>query len=513
MWHGPPDVNLSGSILAGALLLSAGWAWAAGPDFPDWRTPQTKETIRWRVPLPDTVMSPDGTWYIVVSAPDYLRKDSLVWLDVLANPILSAAMWPVEKAASFLSRHTLSSIEGAALYAEREEIIERGVQLVSLDSSGRMKAYPTIVMDGGTGSRLGAAFLYRGLFDGQGALRVGGALTLGRDWYASTNLTGPSYTPWSLTPRFAVSAARSGEQAIYVPGAIGLGSGLPPQVVWESRRNLELGLSVPIGPYGGLEPTFRLAQREIRDPVRRILARDSLPESPWLADGDRGILGGDETSVLAGLLWGRGNVNFEGTPSEGGTQGMALLRSWNRGGGDAVILHLDFTRYLLLGNEKYGYRKGDLDAYKDLSPKAIVALLDPDLLRKRLTQRRILALQFSARRLWELDPKDDPVSYFHFPSLGGDAPARAYGGRRLMDQAVIGGTAEYRWPIWRFIDGSMFLELAWAGDQWWEPNATGLAPGTGFGLRVRTPTMFLFRGQFAYGLEGPRMILTVSPEF
>lgn len=506
-------MNRSGRILACLLALATGEALAAEPDFPDWRSERTKDAVRWRDQVPDTTQTASGTWYIVVSAPDLLRKDSLVWLDVLANPILSAAMWPVEKMASFLSRNTLSSIEGAALYAEREEIIERGVQLVSLDSGGRMMAYPTIVMDGGTGSRLGAAFLRRGLYDGKGSLRVGGALMLSRDWYASTNLAGPALTPLSITPRLSLSAARSGEQAVFVPGAVGLGSGLPPQVVWESRRNLELGLSVPIGRFGGVEPTFRLAQREIRDPVRRILARDSLPESPWLAYGDRKILGGDETSVLAGLLWGRGDVNFEGTPSEGGTQGVAVLRSWSHGGGDAVILHMDATRYLLLGSEKYGYRKGDLEAYTNLTPKAIVTLLDPATLRKRLTQRRILALKLSARRLWELEPRTDPVSYFHFPSFGGDAPARAYGGRRLMDKAVLGGTAEYRWPIWKYIDGSMFVELAWAGEQWWEPNATGMAPGAGLGLRVRTPSMFLFRGQFAYGLEGARAIVTVSPEF
>lgn len=506
-------MSRSSWILAIASILAAGGTAMAEPDFPDWRTDPTKDAIRWRDRLPDTALSASGTWYIVVSAPDLLRKDSLVWLDVLANPILSAAMWPVEKTASLLSRYTLSSIEGAALYAEREEIIERGVQLVSLDSTGGTMAYPTIVMDGGTGSRLGMAFRRRGIFAGKGFLRVGGALMLSRDWYASTNLAGPPLTALSVTPRLTLSAARSGEQAIYVPGAIGFGSGIPPQIVWESRRNLELGLSVPIGKFGGLEPTFRLAQREIRDPVRRIMARDSLPESSWLAHGDRLILGGDETSMLAGLLWGRGDVNFEGTPSEGGTQGVAVLRSWNRGGGDAVILHMDATRYLLLGSEKYGYRKGDLEAYTNLSPKAIVSLLDPATLRKRLTQRRILALKLSARRLWELDPRNDPVSYFHFPAFGGEAPARAYGGRRLMDRAVIGGSAEYRWPIWKYIDGSMFAELAWAGEHWWEPNAVGLAPGAGLGLRVRTPSMFLFRGQFAYGLEGARAIVTVSPEF
>ena len=500
-------------ILSGVVLAMSATAMAAEPDFPDWRTPQVREAVRWRDRLPDTLMPTSGTWYVVVSVPDILRRDSIVWLEVLANPILSAAMWPVEKSAEFLSRYALDPIEGAALYAEREAIIERGVQLVSIDSTGGTMAYPTLVMDGGTGSRLGAAFLKRGIFAGEGSLRIGGALMLSRDWYASTNVAGPSYTSLSLTPLISLSAARSGEQPVWIPGAIPFGSGRPPQVVWESRRNMELGLTVPLGAFGAMEPTFRLAQREIRDPVRRILVRDSLPYSPWLDHGDRGILGGDESSVLSGILWGRGKVNFEGTPSEGGTQTMALLRSWNRGGGDAVVFHLDVTRYLLLGNEKYGYRKGDLDAYTNLTPKAIVALLDPELLRKRLTQRRILALQFSARHLWELDPQDDPVSYFHFPSYGGEAPARAYGARRLMDRAVIGGTAEYRWPIWKFIDGSMFLELAWAGDHWWEPNATGLAPGTGLGLRVRTPSMFLFRGQFAYGLEGPRVIVTVSPEF
>lgn len=497
-------------VLAGLLCALAP---ARAEEFPDWRTPSTLGEISWRTRPPDSSLSEDGTWYVSVDSPDFLRQDSLVWLDVRLHPILSLAMWPIEKVANPLARYVLEPLEVPARYAERTEITDRGMRLVQLDSAGKIMLYPTMVMDGGMGSRLGGTFIDNGAFGPGSYLRLGGSIMINRDWYASLNLVSPSLSKSGVRSNLRLSAARSGEQAIWIPGEMKLGSGIAPGIVWEARERVEWGVDFLLGRWGTIEPTLRFARFEVRSPARRAGALDTLPAMAWFDHGDRGVLPGTENSLQTGFVWGRSNVDFEGTPSEGGTQSLALLRSWSDGGGDAVSLSMDATRYLLLGTEKYGYRKGDLDPYLKLSPKAIVSVLDPSTLRKRLTQRRILALQFSARRMWELDPDHQPVSYFNFPSYGGDAPARAYGGRRLMDRSVVGGSAEYRWPIWKFIDGSMFAEVAWAGKQWWEPNATGFAPGTGLGLRVRTPKQFLFRAQFAYGLEGPRAIVTVSPEF
>ncbi len=493
-------------------------AWGALTDsvgsFPDWMTPAVRESLALRVPPPDSAPPEDGTWYIVVDSYDPLSsRDSLVFLNVNLHPIMSALVWPIQKVVDPLARFALEPIEAPALYAEREDVVDRAVRLVRIDAQGKVMVYPTLVMDGGTGSRLGGTYIHKSLLGRDSYTRLSGAMMITRDWYMSLGITGSPVGRLKMLPRFGLSAGRSGEQGIWVPGVAPLGSGQSSFSVREERRGLALGWMVPVGAFGAIEPNVRFSAREISDPARLSAAPDTLPDVPWFANGDRGVQGGVERSVSAGFVWGYGDANFAGTPSEGGSRSMALLRSWNRGGGDNLLLHLDLTRYFLLGDEKYGYRKGDLDSLLSLSPRRIMASLDPTTLRKRLTQRRILAMNFVARRMWEIDPSGQAVSFYNFPGLGGDSPARAYGGRRLLDHAVIGGTLEYRWPIWKFIDGAVFTELAWAGDTWWTPNRTGLAPGAGLGLRVRTPSEFLFRAQFAYGLEGPRLIMTVSPEF
>lgn len=503
-------------MIAAVLAILCAWGALTDsvPAFPDWMSPSVRDSLALRIPPPEPAVSEEGVWYIVVDSDDPLAsRDSLVFLNVNLHPVMSALVWPIQKVADPLARLALEPIEAPALYAEREDVVDRAVRLVQLDSSGKIMVYPTLVMDGGTGSRLGGTFIHNSLLGEGSYTRLSGSMMITRDWYASLGGTLPPVGSLGMRPRFRVSAARSGEQSIWVPGVAPLGSGQGSLAVREERRGLDLGWMVPVGPLGAIEPNLRLSAREIRDPARLAAAPDTLPDVPWFADGDRAVQGGAERSLTAGIVWGYGDVNFAGTPSEGGNRSMALLRSWSRGGGDNIVLHLDMTRYFLLGDEKYGYRKGDLDSLLDLSPRRIVASLDPSTLRKRLTQRRILAMNLVARRMWEIDPSGQPVSFYNFPALGGDSPARAYGGRRLMDHAVVGGTIEYRWPIWKFIDGAVFTELAWAGEEWWSPNRTGLAPGAGLGLRVRTPSQFLFRSQFAYGLEGPRVIVTVSPEF
>lgn len=493
-----------------ALLVAglAGADFAPANEFPDWRTQRTLRTIAWRPPPGDTI---DAA--LLPHLPASARFDSLVWLNIRINPVLGAVMWPLEKVVTPMGRTILRPLEEPALYAEREDVTDRGVRLVQLDSVGNRMLYPTMVMDGSSGSRLGGTYINRVLLGEGSYTRLSGAYMLSEDWYASMAFSTPDMGVPGLHPNLRVSAGHAGDLEIWIPGDAPIGSAMLLRNVREERQSGEVGLSIPMGRFGGTELLVRAGRKEVGAPAHKANMFDTMPDLSWFENGDRGVLGGEETWLSPGFVWGMGNVNLEGTPSEGGRQSVALFRTFDRGGGDAVLLNLEMTRYFLIGNERYAYRKGDLDPYLKLSPATILSLLDPTSLRRRLTQRRILALQLTARRMWEVEPTRDPVSYFHFPAYGGDAPARAYSGRRLMDHAVAGGSLEYRWPIWRYIDGALFTELAWGGDEWWSVNKTGFAPGWGVGLRVRTPRQFLFRGQLAYGLEGASILVTVSPEF
>jgi hypothetical protein len=233
----------------------------------------------------------------------------------------------------------------------------------------------------------------------------------------------------------------------------------------------------------------------------------------WLRYGNRGLAGGQEDYTVFAGRWTQSTVNLDGTPWEGSSHSFTVYRGTDFASSGVAGTELVWTKYFLLGNERYTYRKGDLDPYLNLNPQTIVKLLDPKTLRDRLTQRRILAIHAVVSGIWELDPLTGPASYYTFPSMGGESPARAYGGRRIMDKRIAGVSADYRWPIWKYLDGTVFAEVAWSGDDWVQEDWDRWAPGVGFGLRARTPKQFLFRGMLAYGKQGPRVNLTVDPEF
>lgn len=485
---------------------------AASQDFPDWRSPATIEATTWRTSAPDTADHLEGSWYVVVDVPDLLRKDTgLVWLNVRMHPVLSWVMQPVEWGASALGDFVFEPLRAPVLYVERSDVIDRAVALLRIDSAGEVMAYPTLVMDGAADSRLGATISSSNLLGTGWYGRLAGSLMVNRDWYSGANLTSPSWSDLGLRVTSRVAASYSQEMAIWVPSQYSLGGQSTPITVALRRQLASLGIAIPMGDLGGLEPSWAGTLRQVYSPVRRTGFEETWRDLPWFEEGDRGVRGTEFVQEFA-LNWHRGDRDHEGVPSEGGSRSVNIDRSFSRGGGDAFTLAMEATQFYLLGDEKYVYRREDVLPYIDFSPRVIVDMLDLGTLRRRLTQRRILAFKVRAERMWEVDPAR-PVSFFQFPTMGGEAPGRAYGGGRLMGRSVIGGTAEYRWPIWKYVDGSMFAELAWAAPEWWQPGLADVAPGVGLGVRVRTLDQFFFRLQGAYGRAGLRAMATVSPEF
>ncbi|MCB9496550.1 MAG: hypothetical protein H6686_06660 [Fibrobacteria bacterium] len=494
--------------LLAALAFAANWT---PPDFPDWMDSSSRAAMEWKAAVPDTFPREAGTWYVVVDSPeDPLGRDSLVSLSVRPHPLLSAVFWPIDKVVNPTARVVLTPLKVPVLYGERIEVVDRGVLLARLDSSTQTMIYPTMVMDGGTGSRLGGTVLSNDLFHSSWYGRASGAFTIARDWYLGVNALSPPFGMGNRL-RARVAAAKFGETSIRIPGWYPMGSTKSVLTVREERVSASSGVSIPLGRLGGIEPNWTGTWRRAAAPERGGGNRMDLSEIPWFSRGNRGIRG-EEWSQQIQLVWYKGNRDFEGIPTDGGHQSVAVQRVSSHGGGDAFTLSVEGSRFFLLGDEKYVYRKEDLEPYLDISPETIVRLLDPSTLRRRLTQRRVLASMARVSRMWELDPSD-PVTYYQFPTMGGSAPARAYGGGRLMGKFVAGGALEYRWPIWRYIDGAVFGEMAWVGDDLLDFDFDRLAPGTGGGIRVRTKTMFLFRVFAAYGREGGRFVATVSQEF
>jgi len=483
--------------------------------FPDWRWQPPVKVDSFALAATD-VQDPGSNW-IVVSEHPALRRDSLASVDVVVHPLLTALMWPVDHVVRPVMGLAVKPMRAAIRYGEETNLVERGTKFIHPTGREASWLYPTAVLDGTTASRWGVTFVDRDFFCPGWRLQLGGAMSVAADGYVSTWTQTPEFGPFRQKLKLGGSYSLNREYSLRVPDLQTVSDNRPQGATSERRVLSETVLSTP-GPIqgSGWDVSYQFIRRKEAAPRRVDAEFKDIGSIDWLGNGDpsrdRGIRGVELDHTLSvGAGW--SDQENPGAPTKGGRLNTRGWYTFSDGGGDLAGFDVQGTRYFLLGTERYMYKKGDLEPYLELDPMQIIKMLDPSTLRQRLTQRKILALYFRMSRVWEMDPTNHPASFFLFPSLGGDAPARAYSGRYLMGNALIGGTVEYRWPIWRYIDGTSFAELAWAAPNWWEPSLDRLAPGIGGGIRVRMPRMFLFRFQAAFGLAGSQLIATTDAEF
>lgn len=51
------------------------------------------------------------------------------------------------------------------------------------------------------------------------------------------------------------------------------------------------------------------------------------------------------------------------------------------------------------------------------------------------------------------------IPFSELVTLGGSDPLRGFASRRLLDDSAVALTLDYRWPIWVFLDGNLFVEV------------------------------------------------------
>ena len=113
--------------------------------------------------------------------------------------------------------------------------------------------------------------------------------------------------------------------------------------------------------------------------------------------------------------------------------------------------------------------------------------------------------------MWEMDKGGAPFNAF--PTMSARYPLRGYSDDWAAAH-IMGLSAEYRWPIDRFVDGVLFDEYGLHAEKVKYFSFDHFYNSWGFGIRVRMPEMYLFRCQVGFhGLHGVNMILTIAPEF
>ena len=96
--------------------------------------------------------------------------------------------------------------------------------------------------------------------------------------------------------------------------------------------------------------------------------------------------------------------------------------------------------------------------------------------------------------------RDDFVPFTELALLGGPNSLRGFRWDTFRGLSSLLGSAEYRWPIWMWVDGSVFADWGGVFGEWYDGiGVSRMQPDVGFGVRVHTADKFFLRVQIAYG--------------
>ncbi len=92
------------------------------------------------------------------------------------------------------------------------------------------------------------------------------------------------------------------------------------------------------------------------------------------------------------------------------------------------------------------------------------------------------------------------IPFSELVQLGGIDDLRGFRRARFRDDSSLLGTIEYRWPIWMWMDGSLFADYGGVfKPQFADFTVHDLKPDVGFGFRMHSANKYTMRIQFAYG--------------
>jgi hypothetical protein len=114
-------------------------------------------------------------------------------------------------------------------------------------------------------------------------------------------------------------------------------------------------------------------------------------------------------------------------------------------------------------------------------------------------ERRVLGLSFIADFVDPLGARSS-IPFTEQASLGGARPMRGFRERRLVDRSALVALAEYRWPVWVWVDGVLHYAVGNVfGRQLEDFRPPLFRQSFGLGLRVNSSRDHAFEALLAFG--------------
>lgn len=413
-------------------------------------------------------------------------------------------------------------------YAVKNDVVETGVDAITFGKDRNIFIYPTFNLRPGATTMIGFAYRHRNMVLAKDYFVLAAGLFANSDLdfsarYTKRNVFG---TEFLVGGRFDFEMDR--DAGMSLPRSLTLADSDEEFSYTDSSYSAEfrVGRPLPMIPNMDFQATFGVVRKRFDIPD---VGDTVLSQHPLFNPYDRGLYQRyNQFPVKLALTY--DNLDAPYVP----TRGSRLSVSWNYthvgdyGGKNSSLRSNEFSHdyqaldfvaqhYFYLGKDSSKYGLSVKEArmarkfYTDFSWEETLRLWRPENIRTTLLNRRVLAVQFRLRQMWEMEKGGAPFTAFSTANTR--YPLRGYS-RVYTDYAMKGISLEYRWPIDRLVDGVIFDEYVMYGRTWHTFDREKLLNSWGFGVRVRKPDMYFFRLQIGFhGLSGFVLICTIAPEF
>jgi len=435
------------------------------------------------------------------------RDSSVVKIEV-KDLFLTVVSWPlvyiVQPTVEFLMYPLIPPL----IYISRENLIEKGQNLITYGENNQIMFYPLINAKLGNAANIGFAYWHSDLFFKDDNLFFSPHLYISADRdatlrYVKKNIYGSSFY-WGLGASYNANGDNGFRDLNGVTYSFADSSVYLSQIVGFSlNEDWGLGFGLGLNFYRfdlpstnddiieGDEVSNRGFYQHFNGyPLSVSLSYNSLDEPYAATRGSKFSLGYTYTPIS----------RYNGSRDH-----------------NYHVVESRLVRYFLLGNKSYAMTvaesNANLERLKNLSFAEAIEILNPiNIKEEDILDRRILVTQIKIRHI--VEENEGKAPFTAMGRHGGNFPLRAYADGYIGAPLIAGVSAEYRWPIDRFADALIFNEYGIFGRDFSRLNTENLRNSYGFGFRIRTPRFFIARFTIAFhGLQGVTIIFTTRPEY
>ncbi len=448
-------------------------------------------------------------------APISAAKDTNFIFEYIAHPILKTVMWPVEKV-------LVPGIE-FAFYPAREpfnyivdnNVIDQVLKMASFGPKNNMMFYPVLSLTTGTGSMTGFSYRNFDLFArGKERLVIQYSFYVNGDQKIRSDISAKNVFGSQVTAKLSTRFLRFKINIIPQPHFEGVDS---MQVNYaDSSNKYALTLSHPFFEKVSVNAYAHFLQNRLRSsPYSSSLVQPdnyffNFPDS--LLARKRGLdQDYDEISLAAGIS--RNSIDNPNIPTSGSMADFMWYYHLTKSNHDYHNFYFKYQKYFFLGIERYTITPEEQKKMGNINFNKIKKLLDYKTLKQELFKRKVVVTQLYMGSTFEVPGHTAPINSLQ--TISNSLPMRGYSGSPYRDWSLMALSMEYRFPVIRLVEGTIFNEYASVGENYQKiVENKKIVNSWGFGFRIARHNIFIMRTQIGFhGLSGMNFNITVNSAY